>query len=276
VSLWFSCSGQLNKKGTLISLPLNKTGNGIQIDVSGTNMIYTGWNNGIPAIASSAYIYLPLTNDFVNYGTGPAPDISGIPVLTTQSSKKCTYFDNAATTGASTQNRPLGNQLFCNFLSNNTTDFTIGAWVYAFTGYYNPFGIFLDGTTTTIVNIDIGLNNTNLVQFYSQSGASFSLIGQSTSYSFVTQWVHMVLVRPQPSSGNGTCIAYINGVNIGSAALAKSNNIPNKIIVGGGSHAGVPTISGRGYKGYIRHFTAYNRALSSTEITELYNATINL
>ena len=45
ISLWFSCSGQLNKTGTLISLPLNKTSNGIQIDISGPNMIYTGWNN---------------------------------------------------------------------------------------------------------------------------------------------------------------------------------------------------------------------------------------
>lgn len=44
VSLWFSCSGQLNKRGTLISLPLNKTSNGIQIDISGPNMIYTGYN----------------------------------------------------------------------------------------------------------------------------------------------------------------------------------------------------------------------------------------
>jgi len=44
ISLWFSCSGQLNKTGTLISLPYNKTGNGIEIDISGTNMIYTGWN----------------------------------------------------------------------------------------------------------------------------------------------------------------------------------------------------------------------------------------
>jgi hypothetical protein len=45
ISLWFSCSGQLNKTGTLISLPLNKTGNGLEIDISGTNMIFTGWNS---------------------------------------------------------------------------------------------------------------------------------------------------------------------------------------------------------------------------------------
>jgi hypothetical protein len=50
ISLWFSCSGQLNKTGTLISLPYQITGNGIQIDISGTNMIYTGWNNNISSI----------------------------------------------------------------------------------------------------------------------------------------------------------------------------------------------------------------------------------
>jgi hypothetical protein len=44
ISLWFSCSGQLNKTGTLVSLPFNKTGNGLEIDISGTNMIYSGWN----------------------------------------------------------------------------------------------------------------------------------------------------------------------------------------------------------------------------------------
>jgi len=48
ISLWFSCSGQLNKTGTLISLPLNKTENGLEIDISGTNMIFTRWNMPIP------------------------------------------------------------------------------------------------------------------------------------------------------------------------------------------------------------------------------------
>jgi len=43
ISLWFACNGQLNKTGTLLSLPLNTTGNGFEIDVSGTNMIYSGY-----------------------------------------------------------------------------------------------------------------------------------------------------------------------------------------------------------------------------------------
>ena len=49
ISLWFSCSGQLNTRGTLFALPYNKTGNGFEIDVSGTNMIYTGYNVPIPS-----------------------------------------------------------------------------------------------------------------------------------------------------------------------------------------------------------------------------------
>jgi hypothetical protein len=48
ISLWFSCSGQLNKTGTLISLPYNKTGNGLEIDISGMDMIFTVWNLPLP------------------------------------------------------------------------------------------------------------------------------------------------------------------------------------------------------------------------------------
>ena len=53
ISLWFSCSGQLNKTGTLISLPPRVGANGIEIDISGTNMIYTGWNPGSYNISST-------------------------------------------------------------------------------------------------------------------------------------------------------------------------------------------------------------------------------
>lgn len=45
ISCWFSCSGQLNTKQTLFSLPLTSTGgNGIKIDISGTNTILSGYS----------------------------------------------------------------------------------------------------------------------------------------------------------------------------------------------------------------------------------------
>lgn len=43
VSLWFSCEGQLNTRGTLVHMS-NGTNNGIEVDISGTNMIFSGWN----------------------------------------------------------------------------------------------------------------------------------------------------------------------------------------------------------------------------------------
>ena len=45
IAVWFSCSGQLNKTGTLITLPSSLGGIGIRMDVSGTNMIYSGHTN---------------------------------------------------------------------------------------------------------------------------------------------------------------------------------------------------------------------------------------
>jgi hypothetical protein len=67
ISLWFSCSGQLNKTGTLISLPLNKTQNGVQIDISGTNMLYSVWNLGEPIDLINSYtsIWLDSASSYV-------------------------------------------------------------------------------------------------------------------------------------------------------------------------------------------------------------------
>ena len=74
ISLWCSCSGQLNKTGTLISLPLNKTSNGIQIDISGPNMIYTGWNiplGPIDLLSTTAKSYMIGTSSsFTGYIAG--------------------------------------------------------------------------------------------------------------------------------------------------------------------------------------------------------------
>lgn len=43
ISCWFSCSGQLNTDGTIISLPIDLSGSELTIDISGTNSIYSSY-----------------------------------------------------------------------------------------------------------------------------------------------------------------------------------------------------------------------------------------
>jgi hypothetical protein len=44
ISCWFSCSGELNKNGTIISLPMDPIGSEITIDISGINTIISKYN----------------------------------------------------------------------------------------------------------------------------------------------------------------------------------------------------------------------------------------
>jgi hypothetical protein len=68
ISLWFSCSGQLNKMGTLINLPRSAGANGLEIDVSGTNMICSGYII-IPPFAPTAFSRLILWLDAADAAT---------------------------------------------------------------------------------------------------------------------------------------------------------------------------------------------------------------
>jgi hypothetical protein len=98
-------------------------------------------------ILSTALHWLPLTTNTNNYGTSSvSPNVRGTITFSTQLSKNCGYFDNATSTGAGTQNPQKGNDIVIPFLADNTTDFTVACWIYASTGYYNPFSI-SNGTT---------------------------------------------------------------------------------------------------------------------------------
>jgi hypothetical protein len=275
IACWINVAGVAGRVQRIFDIPLSVNQKGLAVDISGTNMLYSGWNAPVVVdILNTAYVYLPLTTNTANLGTsGNSVTVVGPPVISNQLGKACTFFDNAATTGAGTQNPPNGRYITAPFLSNNTTDFTIGGWIYAFTGYYNPWSIF--NGNTVVHNPDIGLNSNNRIQIFVQQAAAFSQVGADiTSYSFTTQWVHVILVRPSPSSGNGNCVVYINGQSVGSSSLSKGNTVPSTLLIGGGST--ITAGNQRGFKGYLRHYTAFNRALSSAEVLNLYNATINL
>ena len=244
-------SGGCGGNGSIIFPPPVQGGSGLVI-------IRTTINT----LLNTAFIYLPLTNNFNNYGTNKVSStVVGEPIISTQSNKTCTYFNNATTNYTDNQNPQNGIYITLPYLTDNSTDFTIGAWVYASVGYYNPFAIFNE--TTTITNIDIGFQTTNLVQFYTQdNNSSLVQIGSSNSYNFTSSWLHIALVRSQ----NGdNCICYLNGVNVTSNIITPTSNIPSNILIGGDLNGG--------FNGYLRHFTAFNYALTPTQITELYNTT---
>lgn len=106
VSFWFSCNGQANTTSTVVCLPLNNTGAKLEIDISGSTMMYsnltTYFSNGYNANQGwmdfcGNYMYVPnfYTNTVVqtNVTTGQLLNTSYISTSLTQPIQ-CSIYNN--------------------------------------------------------------------------------------------------------------------------------------------------------------------------------------
>jgi len=87
ISCWFSCSGELNTNGTLLSLPMDLSGSELRIDISETNLIY-----------SSYYIifrgFNSINLDTITYGTVNAISINDYGKMVMATSKGIFYSED--------------------------------------------------------------------------------------------------------------------------------------------------------------------------------------
>ncbi len=90
------------------------------------------------------------------------------------------------------------------------------------------------------------------------AGTAIGLI--SSYYYTYNTWYHIVMVL---NDGNGASHFYINGSLIGSSDSCLANNYDNTIYIGG---------TGNNFLGQIEEVQLFNRALSSEEVTFLYNS----
>ncbi len=120
------------------------------------------------------------------------------------------------------------------------------------------------------------INNDVAFELWSDSNAYFEVGNTSNSFGYVsntsTQWQQLVMVFDGNQTGNSNRLkAYINGV---LQTLTFFNNIPatsgasNSVFSIGNTQG----IGGNFSDGNIAQVSIYNRALSSTEILQNYNA----
>ena len=255
ISLWFSCSGQLNKRGTLISLPPSVGANGLQIDVSGTNMIYSGWNAA--NVVTDFAIYYPLTGPNTISGTQLYNGIT--------KTYDGTLFNSPVMSNTtfiippSSLNFP--NTAYCAIPSftNTSTQFSISLW-------FNKPSI---GSHT----IFLAINGNNIIQIFTQSTSTMlTLLITNGSYGSdanintnivsisANTWYHLVWVV------NGTnWSVYLNN----TLYTYSSKSLPTIISYTttlGGSGSNNFTVNG-----FLQDFRVYNRVLTAAEVTSIYN-----
>ena len=170
----------------------------------------------------------------------------------------------------------IGVPAFSNPTSLN--DFTISQWVKLSSGS-NPRYYILDlrgDGSTTANSAGVFIDGTDEINVFLQYATSdYSEYGFTDSSSLVGRWVHVVAQR----EGINTKM-YVNGnsvsLNLVQGVATKSNamSLGNDKRIGTASAAGTGTYTGKTdffFKGSIDEVMIFNKALSSTEVSEIYN-----
>ena len=214
ISCWFSCSGELNTKGTLISLYENS--NKIEIDISGTNMLYSDYNS---------YTY---TNEFQNEHFHHV-------VLSISDSVYSLYLDGIQ----------VSQNLSGNVISSNVTNAIIGAsndLSNAFRGNIGDVRVYnytINSTQVSHLYLDRNLVNyykfdtlnlRNIPNYatlvYDASLVSTAIIQNNTLYLNNTidlstsQYVHAVPTNIPPITSGLTISCWVNTTGIPNRVMS--------------------------------------------------------
>lgn len=153
--------------------------------------------------------------------------------------------------------------------TSNITEMTISAWVYnnaaaankAIAGWWNGTnGIFIQSETTA----------TDGLVFVAGGGSSFGTV----NYTTVNRWTHVVLVYDGSLTGDSNRLkGYVDGVQ--KTLSFAGGVVPASISTSGNLMIGNANTLTRYWNGKIDETKIYNRALSETEVQQLYkqNAT---
>lgn len=283
IAVWFSCSGQLNKTGTLITLPSSLGPAGIRMDVSGTNMIYSGYN---PYGGNGLVAYWPFDTNFNEVITGTAPTtVNSSPTISNSVVAVGTGSFNATNT-----NWGGGVKPYIAFTSGvvipSASGYTISVWFYltslSATGNY-PIVYSFSTTANSIKSaVLIQFNNNSSFLYlgiFNDAASPVSCMGgnQIISSAIATNtWYNIVVSFPTGVSGGSNKVnVWIN--NVKQAGFGITNGVPIPAINRTVTYINSPSTTGdlgMAITGYIDDLRVYNRILSDAEVSNIYNKVI--
>ena len=144
----------------------------------------------------------------------------------------------------------------------NTGPITLSAWVYRTSGTASRGIVMYEGNVGN--NVQWSMYMINKVQFAQGDGSAFFMTGNATLS--LDRWYHLAAVR-SGSSGNWTITLYVNGVfdKTSNTAVDPSTTSLTTMRIGSKFAGGVSY-----FPGSIDDVRIYNRALSASEIKQLY------
>ena len=242
IACWFSCSGQLNTTGTLFTLVGSSNSNTIEVDISGSNMIYSAFS-----YLSGLVLWLDANSTDITSNSWPdksglGNNLTGTGVFTTYSN----LFNNKKTvrlmgTGNATSNVSLSSMPITIFIVFNMSN-NSGTYNYL---AYNP----------TIGGLQMAVNNLNQF-FINKYGGGGTVTNPLIQLG--TSGLYILSIR-LTGTGNNYTNAFIkyNGTTYVNQTLS------NTVI------SGTLQIQAAGSAVYISEYLYYNTALTDTQMQQV-------
>lgn len=160
----------------------------------------------------------------------------------------------------------LGNnfRIQANNVTNWQGDFTMNLWVRGIDNEGgNPFFL---GYNDDVISPSVGWNTPTKIYFSDAwNGAT-----TQTAYNIgAGVWFMITITRDNDTSG-GNVSMYVNGTILGSGVKSKVNNTLNDVLLGNHPNNAFD------WHGQLDEFSYWNRTLSQTEITNLFNEGVGL
>ena len=280
---WFTAEAFLKQSNQLYAVRVENNGKavaGLTVGLSANGLHYAILNSATSKPVSAFPVHyadvkmheakidytLPAGSSTNNYGSlGSAATVVGSAAYVTG---KFGNAVNLANTPTNTNNVPPTNYVVIpttNFAANGSYSFC--CWFY-FTTYSSSI-IQTPWSTTSGANYG---GSYPWISIYTSTGFFYLNVSYvanaATTVSVSTNtWYHAVITV----SGGTVVTLYINGVSAASVSTASSIYYNNIML--GGAGIGSAGASSTPFAGYIDDFRVYNRVLSTTEITALYNLT---
>ena len=220
-------------------------------------------------------------------GVGPRVPLNGIQflvdtrnIVSVDSSYVKDFISNTTATTTSTSLSGTGTTLglllnlassvitFSNFSRLKLSSLTISSWIFPLSyGIGNSNGVILDAGQWSYPHYGYALRLNNIsatLAIYYQAGQVITFTGGYINNSVeLNKWQHFAVTH----SGT-TATFYKNGVSIGSSTvLGPVHPVTSATYIGNSA------ISDRAFDGKIASSRVYDRALSASEINQIYNST---
>ena len=251
IACWVNVAGVAGRVQRIFDIPLTVGTKGLAVDISGTNMLYSGWN--VPQ--KQPVSFFKLASNTTDTGSNPGSYIAGTPTYST-------YSSISAITNAFT------GTITINPLLSASTGFTISFWTLS--NSYNNINLLLKNSSNLILST-VEFHTTEAISYINYDTAWFPSMAKYIYFPIIPDtanvWYHYVFCITNTST-----TLYVNPISSFSSTpvtSSKTGSTTSFSFSASGNYMVFDRTSG---VQALRNVGFYNSILTPTEVNTIWTS----